>query len=130
MKPNLITSDVIWNKMDTIERMLKNFGARNNLFNALLVNDIVKDMKVTAEYVIKNWLETGLLPAIKLKDEDRKKGGWRISRTDYIEFLEKFFYEVQPEKQKIIFLEDPKQIVKRMQKELGIETKKNKKVAA
>ncbi len=108
MKPTLITSQILYEKLDAIEKLLTK---RGRMFEGLLINDIVKDLKVSAEFVIKEWIETGKLPAVNVGGKERVRGGWRISIHNYIEFLEQLAKTATKEEQKVIFINSPQQII-------------------
>lgn len=119
MKPALITQDILYDKLNAIEQMLRR-AKQKRMFEGLLVNDIVKDLKVSAEFVINEWIETGKLKAINVGGKERVRGGWRISLHDYIEFLENMNNNQTPDEEKVIFLKSPEQIIRDFQKERGL----------
>lgn len=116
MKPTIITQDILWEKLDAIEKMLST-PKQKRMFEGLLVNDIVKDLKVNAEFVITEWILTGKLKAINVGGKDRVRGGWRISIHDYIEFLETLITANDRETEKVVFIRSPKQIIEDFHKQ-------------
>ncbi|MBS3945284.1 MAG: hypothetical protein KGZ42_07295 [Melioribacter sp.] len=121
MKPAIVTQNILWEKLDSIEKMLQ-AGKHQRLFKGLLINDIVKDLKVTADFVLREWILTGKLKAVKVGGEGRLRGGWRISLFDYVEFLKTLESNLSPEEERIIFVKSPKQIIEEF-------SKSNKRVA-
>lgn len=110
MKPTLITSDVLWEKLNNIESLLSQ-TKRKRRFNGLLLSDIAKDLRVTSNFIVKEWILTGKLPAIKIEGENRVRGGYRISEENYIEFLEEMIKADDREEEKVVFIKTPKQII-------------------
>lgn len=110
MKPNLITSDIIWEKLDTIEKLLSK-TKRKRKFNGLLLADIAKDLRVSSNFIIKEWILTGKLPAVKIGGENRTRGGYRVSEENYIEFLEELTKAEDREEEKVVFIRTPQQII-------------------
>ena len=121
----IYTSEQLWEKLDEIEKMLSK-KKQMRMFEGLLINDIVKDLKVSAEFVIKEWIETGKLPAINIGGKNRVRGGWRISIHNYIEFLEQLVKTTDKEEQKIIFINSPQQIIDNFHKGLKQKGKRKK----
>lgn len=120
-KPTIITSDIIWQKLESIEKMIAS-TKQKRMFNGLLVNDIVNDLKVTADFVIKEWITPGKLKAVYVGGKDRVRGGWRISLDDYIQFLHDLKSNSTDEN-KIMYIPSPQQIINEFHKQ------RNKKVA-
>lgn len=95
---------LLYNEFKEIKRFIE---IKNRMFNALLISDIVKDLRVNSDYVKSEWIETGLLPAVKLP---RLKGGYRIALNDYLVFLENLKF--RPEEEKKIFRKSVEDIIK------------------
>lgn len=106
----------ILNKLSKIEKYI---GVKERMFEGLLVSDIVKDLRVNADYVVNEWILAGKLRAVKLPGQNRSKGGYRISLNDYLNFLESI--QFTPEEEKIVFVRRPEDIVKdfKRKREMG-----------
>ncbi len=124
--PTVITSALIWEKLDAIEKLLSQ-TKRKRRFKGLLLSDISKDLRVSSEFIVKEWILTGKLLAIKIGGENRTRGGYRVSEEDYIEFLEELMKAEDREEERIIFIKSPEQIIKDFQRENGLLKEKKRK---
>lgn len=124
--PTVITSTLIWEKLDAIEKLLLQ-TKRKRRFEGLLLNDIAKDLRVTSNFIVKEWILTGKLPAIKIGGENRTRGGYRVSEENYIKFLEELIKAEDREEEQIIFIKSPEQIIKDFQREHGLLKEKKRK---
>jgi hypothetical protein len=97
---------LLYKELQSIKRGL---GVKERMFEGLLIADIVKDLRVNAEYVIREWILTGKLKAVKLPG-GRTQGGYRISMNDYMDFLESI--KINTDVEEVVFLRRPEDIVR------------------